>query len=112
VLTAARRNRTLRHCPYETGPTLYLPFSQGYLPGYMATALPEFRDYFDKHRVQLPLAKGDAVFFNPALFSCRGNQPLEGRPPHRQSAAGLLGLRPRDGERRPAEDEPRTLSSA
>jgi ectoine hydroxylase-related dioxygenase (phytanoyl-CoA dioxygenase family) len=62
------------HCdmPLETGPTLYLPFSQSYLPGYMATAQPEFRDYFDQHHVQLPLAKGDAVFFNPALFHAAG----------------------------------------
>ena len=64
----------IAHCdmPIETGPTLYLPFSQSYLPGYMATARPEFRDYFDKHHVQLPLAKGDAVFFNPALFHAAG----------------------------------------
>jgi ectoine hydroxylase-related dioxygenase (phytanoyl-CoA dioxygenase family) len=64
----------IAHCdmPVETGPTLYLPFSQIYLPGYMATARPEFRDYFDKHHVQLPLAKGDAVFFNPALFHAAG----------------------------------------
>jgi ectoine hydroxylase-related dioxygenase (phytanoyl-CoA dioxygenase family) len=62
------------HCdmPIETGPTLYLPFSQSYLPGYMATARPEFRDYFDKHHVQLPVLKGDAVFFNPALFHAAG----------------------------------------
>jgi ectoine hydroxylase-related dioxygenase (phytanoyl-CoA dioxygenase family) len=62
------------HCdmPLETGPTLYLPFSQSYLPGYMATAHAEFRDYFDAHHVQLPLAKGDAVFFNPALFHAAG----------------------------------------
>jgi len=64
----------IAHCdmPIETGPTLYLPFSQTYLPGYMATARPEFRDYFDAHHVQLPLAKGDAVFFNPALFHGAG----------------------------------------
>ena len=64
----------IAHCdmPLETGPTLYLPFSQSYLPGYMATARPEFRDYFDKRHVQLPLAKGDAVFFNPALFHAAG----------------------------------------
>ena len=62
------------HCdmPIETGPTLYLPFSQSYLPGYMATARPEFRAYFDQHHVQLPLTKGDAVFFNPALFHAAG----------------------------------------
>ena len=62
------------HCdmPLETGPTLYLPFSQSYLPGYMATGRPEFRDYFEAHHVQLPLAKGDAAFFNPALFHAAG----------------------------------------
>ena len=62
------------HCdmPLETGPTLYLPFSQAYLQGYMATGRAEFRDYFDAHHVQLPLAKGDAVFFNPALFHAAG----------------------------------------
>jgi len=62
------------HCdmPIETGPTLYLPFSQSYLPGYMATGLPEFREYFDKHHVQLPLQKGDTAFFNPALFHAAG----------------------------------------
>jgi ectoine hydroxylase-related dioxygenase (phytanoyl-CoA dioxygenase family) len=62
------------HCdmPLETGPTLYLPFSQSYLPGYMATARAEFRDYFERRRVQLPLAKGDAVFFNPALLHAAG----------------------------------------
>jgi ectoine hydroxylase-related dioxygenase (phytanoyl-CoA dioxygenase family) len=62
------------HCdmPLESGPTLYLPYSQTYLPGYAATSRPEFRDYFDEHRVQLPLAKGDAVFFNPAVFHAAG----------------------------------------
>jgi ectoine hydroxylase-related dioxygenase (phytanoyl-CoA dioxygenase family) len=62
------------HCdmPLETGPTLYLPFSQSYLQGYMATARAEFRDYFEAHHVQLPLAKGDAAFFNPALFHAAG----------------------------------------
>jgi ectoine hydroxylase-related dioxygenase (phytanoyl-CoA dioxygenase family) len=63
------------HCdmPLESGPTLYLPYSQAYLPGYIATGRPEFRAYFDTHRVQLPLMTGDAVFFNPALFHGAGN---------------------------------------
>jgi ectoine hydroxylase-related dioxygenase (phytanoyl-CoA dioxygenase family) len=62
------------HCdmPLETGPTLYLPYSQSYPPGYLATSRPEFRDYFDEHRVQLPLTKGDAAFFNPAVFHAAG----------------------------------------
>ena len=62
------------HCdmPVETGPTLYLPHSQKYAPGYLAYWLPEFQEYFVANHVQLPLAKGDAVFFNPALFHAAG----------------------------------------
>ncbi|MGV9914422.1 phytanoyl-CoA dioxygenase family protein [Streptomyces tendae] len=62
------------HCdmPVESGPTLYLPHSQKYEPGYLAWRPPEFRAYFEAHHVQLPLAKGDAVFFNPALFHAAG----------------------------------------
>jgi ectoine hydroxylase-related dioxygenase (phytanoyl-CoA dioxygenase family) len=58
--------------PAETGPTMYLPHSQKYLPGYLAWRQPEFREYFSAHHVQLPLRKGDAVFFNPALFHAAG----------------------------------------
>jgi ectoine hydroxylase-related dioxygenase (phytanoyl-CoA dioxygenase family) len=58
--------------PVESGPTLLLPHSQKYLPGYLAWRLPEFRAYFDAQYVQLPLVKGDAVFFNPALFHAAG----------------------------------------
>lgn len=63
------------HCdmPVESGPTMYLPHSQKYEPGYLAWRLPEFRAYFEKRHVQLPLAKGDAVFFNPALFHAAGH---------------------------------------
>ncbi|MFK4869563.1 phytanoyl-CoA dioxygenase family protein [Streptomyces sp. CSMPJR101] len=62
------------HCdmPVESGPTMYLPHSQRYAPGYLAWRLPAFQEYFEAHHVQLPLAKGDAVFFNPALFHAAG----------------------------------------
>ena len=62
------------HCdmPVESGPTLYLPYSQRYESGYLAITTPEFRDHFEAHHVQLPLAKGDAAFFNPALFHAAG----------------------------------------
>lgn len=62
------------HCdmPVESGPTMYLPHSQKYQPGYLAWRLPEFRAYFQERYVQLPLAKGDAVFFNPAVFHAAG----------------------------------------
>lgn len=58
--------------PLESGPTLYLPHSQKYGPGYLATNRPEFRAYFDHHHVQLPLRKGDAAFFNPAVIHGAG----------------------------------------
>ncbi|MDQ0778787.1 ectoine hydroxylase-related dioxygenase (phytanoyl-CoA dioxygenase family) [Streptomyces aurantiacus] len=63
------------HCdmPVESGPTLYLPHSQKYEPGYLAWRQPRFRAYFEAHHVQLPLAAGDAVFFNPALFHAAGH---------------------------------------
>ncbi|MGR9240911.1 phytanoyl-CoA dioxygenase family protein [Rhizobium leguminosarum] len=62
------------HCdmPLESGPTLFLPYSQTYVPGYLALKRPEFRDYFERNHVQLPLEKGDLVFFNPALFHAAG----------------------------------------
>jgi len=63
------------HCdmPLESGPTLFLPFSQAYEPGYVALEKQEFKDYFAANHVQLPLAKGDVVFFNPALFHAAGS---------------------------------------
>jgi len=62
------------HCdmPLESGPTLFLPHSQTYVPGYLALKRQEFRDYFETHHVQMPLEKGDVVFFNPALFHAAG----------------------------------------
>jgi ectoine hydroxylase-related dioxygenase (phytanoyl-CoA dioxygenase family) len=59
--------------PLESGPTLYLPYSHQYPQGYLAWRLPEFRAYFAEHHVQLPLAEGDAGFFNPALFHGAGS---------------------------------------
>ncbi|MGV0745667.1 phytanoyl-CoA dioxygenase family protein [Mycolicibacterium sp. XJ870] len=62
------------HCdmPLESGPTMLLPYSQSFPGGYIAFYQPEFIEFFAAHQVQLPLAKGDAVFFNPALFHGAG----------------------------------------
>jgi ectoine hydroxylase-related dioxygenase (phytanoyl-CoA dioxygenase family) len=62
------------HCdmPVESGPTQLLPFSQLFPEGYMAYRRAEFRAFFAAHAIQLPLEKGDAVFFNPALFHAAG----------------------------------------
>lgn len=58
--------------PIESGPTLLLPHSQKYPAGYLATGRADFRTFFDAHAVQLPLAKGDMLFFSPALFHAAG----------------------------------------
>jgi ectoine hydroxylase-related dioxygenase (phytanoyl-CoA dioxygenase family) len=59
--------------PVDSGPTMYLPHSHKYVPGYLAWRLPEFRSHFLDNHVQLPLGKGDAAFFNPALFHGAGS---------------------------------------
>ncbi|MEL7299727.1 MAG: phytanoyl-CoA dioxygenase family protein [Pseudomonadota bacterium] len=58
--------------PVESGPTKLLPFSQLYGPGYLAFHQEAFRAHFEAHYVQLALEKGDAIFFNPALFHAAG----------------------------------------
>ncbi len=62
------------HCDMsvESGPTKLLPFSQAYRPGYAAWRRDDFRALFEARHIQLPLAKGDVVFFSPALFHAAG----------------------------------------
>lgn len=63
------------HCdmPLESGPTLFLPGSQRFFEGYLAFGRPEFQTYFAENHIQLPLEKGDAVFFNPAVMHGAGH---------------------------------------
>jgi ectoine hydroxylase-related dioxygenase (phytanoyl-CoA dioxygenase family) len=72
--------------PVESGPTKLLPFSQLYGPGYVAFHDAGFRDWFEEAHVQVPLDKGDAVFFNPALFHAGG----ENRSPDVERMVNLL----------------------
>ena len=62
------------HCdmPVETGPTMLLPFSQQFFEGYLAFSRPEFQAHFAANHVQLPLNKGDLLFFNPAVMHGAG----------------------------------------
>ena len=63
------------HCdmPLESGPTLYLPHSHKYAPGYLATTREAFVERIGSPpQPQLPMRKGDAIFFNPALFHAAG----------------------------------------
>jgi len=66
--------------PVETGPTMGLPHSQKYVPGYLAAGLPEFVEYFAHNDGQLPLAKGDVVFFNRIVPRCRHQSDRPGSP--------------------------------
>ena len=59
--------------PVESGPTKLLPYSQTYLPGYIAIHREPFRAHFEAHFVQVPLRKGDLLFFNPATFHAAGD---------------------------------------
>lgn len=52
----------------DMGPLRFLPFSQSYQHGYVAINLPDFQEFFTQNAISLPLKKGDAVFFNPAVY--------------------------------------------
>lgn len=67
------------HCdmPLESGPTMLLPYSQRFLEGYVAYNRPEYQEYFAEHHIQLPLEKGDLLFFNPAVMHGAGTNRSE-----------------------------------
>ena len=91
--------------PLETGPTQLLPFSQQYALGYLAWRRTEFIDYFQQHAVQLPLNKGDLLFFNPALFHAAGTN----RTADRQRMANLLQISSAFGKPMEAIDRDRMM---
>lgn len=69
----------IAHCdmPVDSGVTQLLPFSQRYQPGYLAYRLAAFKECFQENYVQIALEKGDAVFFNPALFHAAGDNKTQ-----------------------------------
>ena len=90
--------------PLESGPTKLLPYSQRYAEGYLAWRRQDFRDYFETHYVQLPLEKGDALFFNPCALSCGRREPHGFRSTDGESASDILSVRPRNGVAESYED--------
>jgi ectoine hydroxylase-related dioxygenase (phytanoyl-CoA dioxygenase family) len=58
--------------PLDSGPTMLLPFSQRWAAGFIAALRPEFQEVFHEFKVQLPLSKGDVVFFSPAVMHGAG----------------------------------------
>ncbi len=65
----------IAHCdvPLESGPTRLLPFSQRFEAGYLTYRLGSYQQLFAERHVALPLSKGDALFFNPALYHAAGS---------------------------------------
>ncbi|KRE94385.1 phytanoyl-CoA dioxygenase [Nocardioides sp. Soil774] len=63
------------HCdmPLESGPTVFVPHSQKYVAGYFARDDEAFARVVADHAVQVPLRKGDVVFFNPAVIHGAGD---------------------------------------
>lgn len=74
--------------PLDSGPTQLLPYSQHFDNGYVAYRHPEFTEIFHEKMVQLPLRKGDGLFFNPALFHAAG----ENRTTDFHRSANLLQI--------------------
>ena len=64
----------IAHCemPVESGPTMLLPYSQRFTEGYVAFGRKEYQEFFARAHVQLPLEKGDLLFFNPAVMHAAG----------------------------------------
>ncbi len=58
--------------PLESGPTMLLPHSQKYPAGYLIAGRDDFAEFTTANCVQIPFAKGDAIFFNPALIHGAG----------------------------------------
>lgn len=58
--------------PIESGPTKLLPGSQRYPLNYLAFHEAAFKEYFEANYVQLPLKKGDLLWFNPGMFHAAG----------------------------------------
>lgn len=59
--------------PIDSGPTMLLPGSQRYELGYLAYREPEVMKLFAERKVQIPLAKGDVLYFSPALLHGAGS---------------------------------------
>jgi ectoine hydroxylase-related dioxygenase (phytanoyl-CoA dioxygenase family) len=51
---------------------MLLPHSQKYPAGYLIAGREDFAEFTTAHCVQVPFAKGDVIFFNPALIHGAG----------------------------------------
>ena len=96
------------HCdmPLETGPTLYLPFSQSYLPGYLRRRSPNSRTISRRITCSCRSPRATRCSSIPALFHAAGtnrSKDVAGSPicckSHRPTAARWRASTARDGHR-------------
>ncbi len=93
--------------PIESGPTLYLPYSQLHASGYVTFTSPQYQAYFQNNYSQIELQKGDAVFFNPALMHAAG----ENKSTNIRRLANLLQISSALGRATEAVDRARMLET-
>ena len=105
------RSRT-RDMPAETGPTMYLPHSQKYLPGYLAWRRPEFREYFEATTSSCRWPRATRRSSTRRCSMRAGANRTADVQPHGQPAAGVVGVRPGHGGRRPDRDVRRRVPGA
>ena len=98
--------------PVESGPTQYLPHSQKYEPGYLAWRRPEFREHFEATLRAAGAGQGRCRLLQPGAVPRSRHQPVGRHPSDGEPAAGVVGVRPRDGVGGPGEDVERHLSGA
>ena len=69
----------IAHCdmPIESGTTKLLPFSQTWPQNYLRYRDADVRALFEERHVQLPLSKGDLLFFSPGIFHAAGSNVTE-----------------------------------
>ena len=93
----------IAHCdmPVESGPTMLMPYSQRFAEGYVAFGRKEFQEFFAKAHVQLPLEKGDLLFFNPAVMHGAGTNRSQDIRRMGESPADRIRVRAIDRSREP-----------
>ncbi|MEM9203471.1 MAG: phytanoyl-CoA dioxygenase family protein [Actinomycetota bacterium] len=64
--------------PVESGPTMLLPHSHRLVSGYLAWRDADVIELFAQRHIQPQLSKGDAAFFNPAVFHGAGTNHTTG----------------------------------
>lgn len=93
--------------PLESGPTMLLPHSQKYPGGYLIAGRDDFAEFTTSACVQVPFAKGDAIFFNPALIHGAGSN----RTPDVRRMVNLLQVSSAFGRAMESIDRARIVSA-